>query len=439
MPTLQDISDLKRVLSNLNAEKPAAQRPTAGQTLYAQRDDDFLKRLELEIESEPSRARILVTGQIGVGKSSELWRLFDGFRANSSRPFPIFCNLEKQEHPERCGATGVLLTALRDSWAALKEYRKQRLNAQAAAALFRIRDKLIEQLVDWLKGTMSEGNDDVAFQFGGMRFGVSLAKDIRNSALALILGKAAQHEAVSDPGERFGVAPDSLVSSLNRILEWTAKNLRTPLLIIDHVDKIRDAAAAEDVLLSAFTHWQRICASIVMTAPYEVTLGDLRNSVESKWGTPRMVYPVPFPDLDDTSLPRIYLEIVERAGLQLLISPDAVRLLAHFSGGILRYFVQFVIEASKEAYFTSQARIERAEAMAVVRRAQQAYQDYTVSDLALLNGIAESGTGLREAARVLRSPIGLIVCGDGASQQLRVHPLAQNALEKYRNGLLVAG
>ena len=63
------------------------------------------------------KARILVTGQIGVGKSSELWDFREERYNAADLGFPVFCDLEKEESPERCGSTGLFLTILRDCWA----------------------------------------------------------------------------------------------------------------------------------------------------------------------------------------------------------------------------------------------------------------------------------------------------------------------------------
>lgn len=257
----------------------------------------------------------------------------------------------------------------------------------------------------------------------------------KGKALALILGKAAQHEAVSEPSDRFGLVPDSLVNLLNKLLDWVTSQCggRAPLLIVDHVDKIRDAGAAEDVLIKAVPQWNRIRASIIMTAPFEHTLGELRHSVESRWGQPLMLYPVDVPERSTGTLPSIYERIVLSARLGALIQKESLQLLAHYSGGILRTFVQFLIQACKEAHLSGHSQIEPSDARTVIHDAERAYQDYSIKELSLLDEIAQQGTGLGEAATLLRSPIGLLVTKpQGAEQQLRIHPLAQGALDRYR-------
>jgi hypothetical protein len=361
-----------------------------------------------------------------VGKSSELWHFFDE-QKRSSREFVIFCDLEKEEHPERCGATGVLLTIFRDCWSETRRFSRRQHE------LAEIREEILTRLIDWLRGARLGPEQKLVFRFGGMDFPVFLNDP--NQALALILGKAAQHEAVSAPSDRFGLVPDSLVNLLNRLLDWFALQTQgnAPLLIVDHVDKIRDAAAAEEVLVRAVPHWNRLHASLVMTAPFEHTLGDLRHSVESKWGRPLMVYPVPIPLLPAGSIPPIYLKIVSSAGLDALIEAESLRVLAHYSGGILRSFVQFLINACKEAHLAAHDRIEPSDARRVVQDAEMAYRDYSTNDLAVLDEISDRGTGLGEAAAVLRSPIGLIV-GEprNGEPELLVHPLAKSALAKFR-------
>lgn len=438
-PSLANLQDLRTILGRLDAERPAVQRAEFGRTLYEQRQDDFLRRLDLDMQSRQGKTRVLVTGQIGVGKSSELWQYLHQGRTERSIGFPVYCDLEKQESPERCGATGVLLTMLRDCWGALDHDLRnpgRNQNPRLFEDLNRIRDDIVSRLIDHLSGTRSNDGKEVVFRFGGMNFGVSLADRRKNASLALILGKAAQHEAVSEPAERFGVAPDTLVVLLNKLLRWMVDRFggRRPTLFVDHVDKIRDPTAAEDVLVRAFTHWDRIEASIIMTAPYEFTLGELRNSVESRWNVPRVLYPVDIPQPDTGAVPKIYSSIAKNAGLSRLLPEDSLRLMAHYSGGVLRTYVQFLIAAAKEAHFAKHDVITPTDALAVIHVAERAYQDYSVDDFKLLDEVVHSGTGLRNAITLLRSPIGLLVReGEGGQQTLQVHPLAQRALERFHH------
>lgn len=433
--SLADIRVLRYVLGQLNAER-RAERPGAMKlrnafTLYQDRGGDFRKRLLLEVMSRRNKARVLVTGQIGVGKSSELW----DFRQERSRKedagFPIFCDLENQEHPERCTATGVFLTIFRDCWSTSLQF-PPRFNA-GRVSLEQIREEVLTQMIDWRKGVYNADRSEVIFSFGGMDYPVTLTD--RSRALAIILGKAAQHEAVSQPGERFGLIPDTLIILLNKLLKWFAYNDqgRATLLIIDHVDKIRDPLAAEDVLVKSQPQWKRLEASVIMTAPYEHTLGELRQSVSSYWDRTLMIYPMPIPEPDVGPIPEIYRKIARGAGLEQLIQEDALRALARYSGGILRTFVQALIMACKEAHLLGHAQIDPGDARSVVLELERDYLDYGTKSLELLDQIESFQTGLGEAATLLRTPIGVLVTEPRShEQELRVHPLAWSALERYR-------
>ena len=426
--SLSDLQELRTVLGRLNAERRAGLSGREGETYYESRAAGFHKRLNLEVTSRRGKARTLVTGQIGVGKSSELWQFFQ-IQKETAGEFVVFCDLEQEEHPERCGATGVFLTVFRDCWSETRRFRQR----QGESDLLRLREEILTRLIDWLGGKRVEKDNKIVFQFGGMDFPVFLTEP--NKALGLVLGKAAQHEAVSRPSDRFGLVPDSLINLLNKLLDWFTSRLRgsAPLLIIDHVDKIRDAAAAEDVLVKAVPQWNRIRASILMTAPFEHTLGGLRNSVESKWGRPIMLYPAPMPDLSSGPIPNIYVNIVKNAGLDALMREESFRVLSHYSGGILRTYVQFLIDACKEAHLADHQFIEPSDARKVIQDAGIAYQDYTTNELALLDEISSKETGLGEAATLLRSPIGLVVSEPrNADAELLVHPLARAALAKYQ-------
>lgn len=112
---------------------------------------------------------------------------------------------------------------------------------------------------------------------------------------------------------------------------------------------------------------------------------------------------------------------------------ESLRLLAHYSGGILRAYVQFLIDACKEAHLARHDRIEPSDARKVIQSAEIAYQDYTTKELALLDEISDKETGLGEAATLLRSPIGLVVAEPHSGEPgLLVHPLAKSALARFQ-------
>jgi hypothetical protein len=107
--SLRNIQVLRSVLGRLNAERRAERRllgeDAPARTPYYDRSGDFRRRLLLRIESRRGKARILVTGHIGVGKSSELWDFREERYRTADLGFPVFCDLEKEESPERCGST----------------------------------------------------------------------------------------------------------------------------------------------------------------------------------------------------------------------------------------------------------------------------------------------------------------------------------------------
>jgi len=119
--------------------------------------------------------------------------------------------------------------------------------------------------------------------------------------------------------------------------------------------------------------------------------------------------------------------------LGTLIMTESRRSLAHYSGGIPRTFVLFLIEACKEAYMAGHTRVEISDAQMVINNAERAYQDYGPLETSILDQITNNQIGLNQAVALLRSPIGLLVCKPNEGKQpLRVHPLAEKMLERYR-------
>jgi hypothetical protein len=88
---------------------------------------------------------------------------------------------------------------------------------------------------------------------------------------------------------------NKLVALCNEYLRYLKnRTKKRVLLLVDHVDKIRPETAARETLIDAVSHWGRLDASLLMTAPYEFTLGAMRSSLEGFWGRPAVVYqPIP--------------------------------------------------------------------------------------------------------------------------------------------------
>jgi len=171
-----------------------------------------------------------------------------------------------------------------------------------------------------------------------------------------------------------------------------------------------------------------------MTAPYEYTLGDMRSSVESYWGSPLIVFPLVFPELTDKEIPHFLQGIVESCGLKDNISFESLRMLAHYSGGIPRTFVQLLIQSCKEAHLAGNNSIEYADAQTAIYNAERSYQDYGPSELQLLDQISAQGAGLNAASTLLRSPIGLLVMPPQKGEYpFRIHPLAESTINRYRS------
>ena len=146
-----------------------------------------------------------------------------------------------------------------------------------------------------------------------------------------------------------------------------------------------------------------------------------------------MIYPLSIPELNDSNIPPFYHDVIKSCGLSKLIHTESLRQLAHFSGGIPRTYVQFLIDACKEANLAGHKRIELSDAQNIIYKAEMAYQDYGPEEMDLLDQIDQKSIGLHSAATLLRSPIGLLVMKpEKGEQPLRVHPLAEKILNRYR-------
>jgi len=331
--------------------------------------------------------------------------------------------------PERCGAIGVMLAIFRDAWSFHTTVLQMGVPPDA------ITDQVLSALVGWLKATKSDKG--YVFRFGGMDFSMDVSQG-KSRIVAIILGKAAQHQALLERDPSEGLVPDKLVALCNQYLQYLKNRTKKKIvLLVDHVDKIRSERAARETLIDTVSHWDRLDASLVMTAPYEFTLGGMRSSVDSFWGRPAVIYPEPFPSLEANDshdpIPDFYQKIRQACGLADLLLDNELRVLAHYSGGIPRMFVLLLDASLRNAIFAGAERVESTHVRMAISEAQSDYQDYLDSDLKLLDEIERTQQGLGRAMQLLRSPIALLVqpVPEGGTA-FRVHPLVERSLRLFR-------
>lgn len=411
---------LRAALVRLRPELPAGAPDALSRVPRSSRAHD---ELMLSVETGGDYPRVLLSGQIGVGKSTELRQFSNSMKAQPSH-LVVHCDLEKEMSPERCGALGVLLAMFRDAWAAYVFFKAEHSHTLAR--------RTYDTLIEWLRGQRK--GRDVVFEFGGMSFPISDETPL-GKRVHIVLGKAAQHEALAQRRPDEGL-PDKLVAQFNDYLDHLRKRSgRTPLLLVDHVDKIRDPAAAEQTFVAARSHWNRLRAGLIFTAPFERMLGPMRGVIEDTWGRPVIVYPEVIPDLGvDAPMPDFYKWMRAQLELDDGLGDDELRLLAHYSGGLPRAFVLLLGGAIRAALFADDQRVTRAHVERTVDDAESDYRDFSREQLQKLDELERTQQGLAavDVAPLLRSPIALLV---QANHELRIHPLALRRVERLRRRL----
>lgn len=411
---------LLAALRKLVAERPAGEQ--AALPRVPRQGLRIADGLALGLQVAAERARVLMTGQIGAGKSTEL-REFEHQAKKSSDFLVIHCDLEKEMSPERCGALGVMLAVFRDAWNFHQVLQKPQPVGLA--------QKIIEWLVEWLGAHQTD--TDYLFSFGGGSFPISRSNP--GNAVSVVLGKAAQHQALLERHPEEGVLPDKLVALCNDYLGYLSSLKNKPVvLLVDHVDKVRDERAAGQILVDAVSHWRRLRAALIMTAPYEYTLGSTRSSVENFWGRPLIVYPEPIPEASgEGAVPEFYRWMRSASGLEGALADGELRTLAYFSGGIPRVFVLLLAAAVRCALFAEHARVEASDVGRAISDAESDYQDYGDDAMAMVDTIVKTQQGLSQARDALRSPIALLVRPkDDGGTSFHVHPLAERSLQAVR-------
>ncbi len=429
-----DESDLTLVLARLNPDRPASKAGQDGLTPYQARGDDFARRLNRDARVS---TRILVTGQTGVGKSSELHRFV---QEPHGHDWVVHADLEVGQHPDHLGMTGVILNLLRACWRSPPDYGPLEVlessfeSSSSSAVDLReaIRDRVLTHLLDVFEARKSADERTATLRLAGRREKIDLTN--RAAAIERILKEAASTPWLDDAVNSDSAVRDQcgrlLIEVLDHFRRARSKRRRW-IFVIDHLDRVRVPTVAEDILVRSSRIWKSIDATIVMTAPRECTIGESREAVESFWGKPIMLYPAPIPESPKGAIPGIFRRVVAGAGMQEVIDDTCVRLLARSSGGFLRTYVQLLAQAAKEANFRSSERIELRDAQFAVHEAERSYQDLSGDEVDRLGQILTDQAGLAKGASLLRPPIGLIVALDSnGEQELRAHPLADRALER---------
>jgi hypothetical protein len=311
-----------------------------------------------------SDARILVTGTIGTGKSTELLRVAE---ARANHEFVVFLDLAR--HFDRLGRIEGLQHV--NQWevcflVGLALYR----TAEEELGFEFPRDMLKDLESAWTElarasGTPAPSQLDLgklgkaivtagAAIVGGP-VGAALGAGLGNAAEALRatwnLPMGASSKRISDDDEQV----KTMLNTVNRVIAEIQIRYRPVLLVIDGLDRIRDIQRARELFVESDV-LARLACRVVICGPFALRHHPAASAVPRFLFQPLVNEPVL--DQHDPTKPgpglpfftQLFLRRTEDLGGAALIEQPLLDYLAYYSGGRARDFVKMIRLVAEEAW-----------------------------------------------------------------------------------------
>jgi hypothetical protein len=429
----REAPDLNRILQRLNPNIPAGVSADALPRIA--RDSNALRQLRIYLKADPV-AKVLLTGHIGVGKSTELFHLA---REMDAERWVIECSVGQSLGVHNVNTFALLLVLLRDamhSW---------------VAKLGDVPAGLVQELVGHLnlllkENTRSDPGDDVLVPYlipprmllpsrekisRGIRRGADLVRLYDEMLLRAALRSASFEQLVA-----LDLTP--VARSCEIVLKELEHTAAKPiLLVIDDLDKVRNEDAKVEVFLKRAMVWQRLPCGIVSTAPLDMSLSRSGPEMDQIWFDVQVLDPLRVPvaeGLASALALQPYRNLLRSAGAHEVFSVPQCRKLAIASSGLLRTFVSACAACVARAIEGSQDHIRDYHIDLVLRDLTYRWRGRLEdSDYAALVAVLDSGgSNVPAALGLLRDGV---LIRDGAAtpkRQFRLANWAEPLLEAYR-------
>jgi len=383
------------------------------------RDSNALRQIRTHLSADPL-AKLLLSGHIGVGKSTELVQLAGEMQ---SERWVVQCSVAETLGVHNVNTFSLLVVLLE---ASIRSWIEK---------LGEMPPGLVEELV----GDM----DEVLSGLGLVRTSEEKApKD--GQELLDVYGHILQRIALrSKPmGQMFSLDPTPIASSCELVLKELESTAGKPVLIlIDDLDKVRHDEARDDVFLNRAMAWLRLPCGIVSTLPLDAVFSSVGRELDHLWGDVQVLDPLPVPaaegdSLDDPAL-QPYLSMLRSIGAQGVFSALQCRKLANVSSGLPRAFVSACATCVRYALDSEGKHVRDHHIDLVLRdmmdrwRGRLEDSDYQ----ALIDVVDSEGANVPKALQLLRDGI-LVRDGTAApTEQFRLATWVEPFVEAYRRRL----
>lgn len=400
---------LKTILRRLNPNVPAGQRGDAMPRFP--RDSNAMRQIRTHVSADPL-AKLLFSGHIGVGKSTELLHLADEME---SERWVIPCSVAGTlgvHNVSTFSLLVVLLEAVTHSW---------------VEKLGQMPPGLVEELVRHIRDL----HIPVPF-----RVRASTGQQLLN-----LYGEVLQRIALrSVPLEQvLALDPTPIASSCELVLKELESAAGKPVLVlIDDLDKVRNEEVRDEVFLNRAMAWLRLPCGIVSTLPLDAVFSSIGRELDQVWGDVQVLDPLPAPtaegdSVDDPAL-QPYLSILRSIDAQEVFSALQCRKLANASSGLPRLFVSVCATCIRYALDTKGHHVREHHIDLVMRDLMERWRGRLEdSDYQALLGVLDTeGSNVPKALHLLRD--GILV-RDGTAppeRRFRLAAWAEPFVDTYR-------
>lgn len=259
--------------------------------------------------------------------------------------------------------------------------------------------------------------------------GVALAAQLGSFAKSRLQGDVDFLELITEPdGEEWrDGTDDAVLTAIRAVLSELAKRTPHVVVLIDSLDRMTDLDRFQMIATEAVPRLRSLGIGVILIGPLTAIYG-LGGTIADRFDR---FHHLPAVDVQNDAEGRDFLLHVLRARDQSgLLSEEAARDLASFSGGVLRDLIALAQLAGEEAYVDGADRVERrhVEAAAdIFGRKQMAALDST--QVQSLQSVRKNGTfvqmserdlALLSTRRVLEYPHG--------NPRFAVHPTMESLL-----------
>lgn len=436
--------DLREIIRRLNPNVPAGQGESA--IPRTPRDSNALRQLRTYVSADPN-AKALLTGHVGVGKSTELLHLANKMDAER---FVIPCSIAQTlgvHNVDTFSLLVVILEASIRSWI-------ERLGEMPSG--------LIEELIDHIRNLLPTEKrppkkaktvpSTLARTMPKQHFGrglQELLQDIEatgkrkseSEQLVQLYSEILQRLALRyvPEDELANLDVSSVAQSCEIVLKELAHKAEKPvLLIIDDLDKVRDERIQVEVFLDRAMAWMRLPCAVVATSPLDAIFSAKGAELDHVWGEVQILDPLPVPDSTGTSAndPALspYLTILRSVQAHEVFSALQCRRLAHAASGLPRSFVYACSACVRYALEAGDSHVRDYHVDLVQRDLTDRWRGrLNDSDYDALIGVLDSGgSNVPKAIELLRD--GLLI-RDGSApdvEQFRLATWVVPLVEAYR-------